>query len=296
MKSFYTLLIISLIGLTVGIVNIYYNDKPVEVSTNPIQELQLPFNSFIAGTGIVEADSKNINIGSLISSLVTKIYIKSGDRVKKGELLFELDNTEIKNQFPSLQAVIKLSKSKLQSALHQLKIIQEFKKVSPQMVTIKEMTAKEDDVKNAQMALRVAESDLKKITNELAFYKIYSPIDGVVLDSKLNVGTYFETNSQMLSIGSDKLNLIVSINEYDAYRFVPNSETIAYLRGHNKLKTEVKYLYTRPFVTPKTHLSGVSTERTDTRALEVVYSIPKDISFPLYVGQQLDVFIKSEVE
>ena len=296
MKSFYTLLLISFIGLGVGIVNIYYYDKPVEVMTNPIQELQLPFNSFIAATGIVEAESKNINVGSLISGVVTKVYIRSGDRVKKGELLFELDSSEIKNQLPLLQAEIKLAVSKLKSAFHQLKIIQGFKKISPQMVTTEKMTAKEDDVKNAQMTLKVVKSNLKKITNELVFYRVYSPINGVVLDSKLNVGTYFETNSQMLSIGSDRLNLRVSINEYDAYRFVPNSKTIAYLRGHNKLKTEVKYLYTRPIVTPKTHLSGVSTERTDTRVLEVLYTIPKELSFPLYVGQQLDVFIKSEVE
>jgi RND family efflux transporter MFP subunit len=296
MKSFYTLLLISFIGLGIGIVNIYTNDKPVEVSTNPIQELQLPFNSFIAATGIVEAESKNINVGSLISGLVTKVYVRSGDRVKKGELLFELDSSQIKNQLPSLQAEIKLATSKLQSALHQLKIIQEFKKVSSGMVTTEKIIAKEDAVKNAQMSLRVAKSNLKKITNELAFYRVYSPIDGVVLNSKLNIGTYFKTNSQMLSIGSDNLNLRVSINEYDAYRFKPNSKTIAYLRGHNKIKTEVKYLYTRPFVTPKTHMSGVSTERTDTRVLEVVYSIPKELSFPLYVGQQLDVFIKSEVK
>jgi len=293
MNSFYTLLIISLVGLGVGVVNIYYNDKPVVTSINPIQELRLPFNSFIAATGIVEADSKNINIGSLISGLVTKVYVKSGDKTKKGELLFELDSTKVKNQFPSLKAKIKLAKSKLQSAAHQLKIIQEFKKISPQMVTTEKEIAKEDDVKNAQMALIVAKSNLKKVKNELTFYKVYSPIDGVVLNSSISVGTYFVANSKMLTIGSSRLNLRVSINEYDTYRFQQNSKTIAYLRGHNNLKTEVKYLYTKPYMTQKTHLSGVSTERTDTRVLEVVYSLPKNISFPLYVGQQLDVFIKS---
>lgn len=296
MKSFYILLMISFIGLGIGIVNIYYNDKPVEVSTNPIKELQLPFSSFIAATGIVEANSKNINVGSLISGIVKKINVESGDKIKKGDLLFELDNNKIKNQLPSLQAEVQLATSKLQSASHQLKIMQTFKKVSPEMVTTEKMTAKKDEVKTAKMALEVAKSNLKKVKNELMFYKIYAPIDGVILNSKISVGTYFEVNSKILIIGSDKLSLRVSINEYDAYRFKQNSKTIAYLRGHKNLKTEVKYCYTRPYITPKTQLSGVSTEKTDTRVLEVVYSIPNDLDFPLYVGQQLDVFIKSEVQ
>jgi len=45
-------------------------------------------------------------------------------------------------------------------------------------------------------------------------------------------------------------------------------------------------------VVPKVLLTGDTTQRTDTRVLQVVYSFdPK--SLPLYIGQQMDVFIEA---
>src|SRR5215472_7779455 len=43
-------------------------------------------------------------------------------------------------------------------------------------------------------------------------------------------------------------------------------------------------------VLPKKSLTGDSTERVDTRVLQVIYRIEEN-SFPLFVGQQMDVFI-----
>ena len=43
---------------------------------------------------------------------------------------------------------------------------------------------------------------------------------------------------------------------------------------------------------PKKSLTGDSTERVDTRVLEVIYRV-KDQNASLYVGQQMDVYIKT---
>lgn len=45
-------------------------------------------------------------------------------------------------------------------------------------------------------------------------------------------------------------------------------------------------------VVPKRSLSGDSTERVDTRVLQVIYRVLDD-SVPLFVGQQMDVFIEA---
>jgi hypothetical protein len=44
-------------------------------------------------------------------------------------------------------------------------------------------------------------------------------------------------------------------------------------------------------VVPKRSLTGDSTERVDTRVLQVIYAISDD-KLPLFVGQQMDVFIE----
>jgi HlyD family secretion protein len=45
-----------------------------------------------------------------------------------------------------------------------------------------------------------------------------------------------------------------------------------------------------PFVLPKKSLTGDSTERVDTRVLQVIYRVERD-DLRLFVGQQMDVFI-----
>jgi hypothetical protein len=46
-------------------------------------------------------------------------------------------------------------------------------------------------------------------------------------------------------------------------------------------------------VIPKVSLTGSSTERVDTRVLQVIYSMKRPENPPLYVGQQVDVFIET---
>jgi len=47
-----------------------------------------------------------------------------------------------------------------------------------------------------------------------------------------------------------------------------------------------------PYVTPKTSLTGSSSERVDTRVLQVIYRFDRR-AIPAYVGQQVDVFIET---
>jgi hypothetical protein len=45
-------------------------------------------------------------------------------------------------------------------------------------------------------------------------------------------------------------------------------------------------------VIPKASLTGQSTERTDTRVLQVIYSFNR-AALPVYVGQQMDAYIEA---
>jgi hypothetical protein len=64
------------------------------------------------------------------------------------------------------------------------------------------------------------------------------------------------------------------------------------VRGNPEIKTILQYVRTDPDVIPKTLLTGDTTQRTDTRVLQVIYSFDP-ASLPLYVGQLMDVFIEA---
>jgi hypothetical protein len=70
-----------------------------------------------------------------------------------------------------------------------------------------------------------------------------------------------------------------------------DSPAVASLKGHSELKIPLKFVRIEPYVVPKRSLTGDSLERVDTRVLQIVYAFDRP-EFPVYVGQQVDVFIQ----
>jgi len=90
----------------------------------------------------------------------------------------------------------------------------------------------------------------------------------------------------------DLLYVRVNIDENDAWRFTPQTDAVASMRGNRDMKTALSFVRVEPYVTPKQSLTGASTERVDTRVLQVLYSF-RQSALPAYVGQQMDVFIET---
>jgi hypothetical protein len=88
-----------------------------------------------------------------------------------------------------------------------------------------------------------------------------------------------------------KLHLRVDIDESEIQRFKPGSRAHATLRGQPQHSFLLTYVRIDPLVMPKCSLTGEHLEQVDTRVLQVIYALePTD--WPIYVGQQLDVFIE----
>jgi hypothetical protein len=61
------------------------------------------------------------------------------------------------------------------------------------------------------------------------------------------------------------------------------------------MKTPLHFVCFEPYVVPKVSLTGDSTERVDTRVLQIIYSFDRG-NLPIYVGQQMDVYIDASLE
>lgn len=293
MRTFFILIFISIVGIGIALGTVYYGDLEKSGDNVALPSIKLPYKSFIAGTGVVEASSKNIYVGSPVSGVIKKVYVQGGEKIAKGELLFEIDDSAKSVKIPVLKAQIKASQARLQSAIHQLEIIKRMKKLSPHMLTNEKYTKTVDNFNEAKELFALSQEKLKALQKELKFYKIHAPINSLVLQSNVTQGSYFDTNSKALVLGSDKLNIKVNINEFDSWKFEPDSKAVAFIRGNPKQKIALKYQYTIPFVVPKKNLTGLSTEATDTRVLQVMYTVEKKPDFPLYIGEMLDVFVQT---
>ena len=88
------------------------------------------------------------------------------------------------------------------------------------------------------------------------------------------------------------LHVRVDIDEHDAWRVKGGSKATAFVRGNKALKTDLEFVRFEPYVVPKRSLTGESTERVDTRVLQVLYRFDRG-EMPVFVGQQMDVYIEA---
>jgi multidrug resistance efflux pump len=146
----------------------------------------------------------------------------------------------------------------------------------------------------AALALAAAEVELERL-------EVRAPIAGTVLQIDVRPGEYAESTARggLLVLGdTTRLHVRVDLDESDAWRFTPGAVARAFVRGNPKLATELAFVRVNPYVIPKRSLTGDSTERVDTRVLQVLYAFDS-AALPVFVGQQMDVYIEarsSEIE
>ena len=82
----------------------------------------------------------------------------------------------------------------------------------------------------------------------------------------------------------------MDVDERGLPRFRPAANAVAYPRGETSQQLRLRFVRLEPLAIPKKALTGDNTERVDTRVLQVIYAMDtKDR--PVFVGQQMDVFI-----
>ncbi len=151
------------------------------------------------------------------------------------------------------------------------------------------------DVAKSQVAEAQAAIDALQI--EIDRRTVKSPVTGKVLQKNVREGEFAQAgalSTPLMLVGTvNPLHVRVDVDEFEAWRVKPNMPAVAFARGNKDIRTDLKFVRFEPFIVPKRSLTGASTERVDTRVLQAIFSFdPKDL--PLYVGQQVDVYIKSE--
>lgn len=142
-----------------------------------------------------------------------------------------------------------------------------------------------------------AEARVKAAEVELERLVVRAPFDCTVLQLNARKGEFAQAgqlSTPLVLVGDvSVLHVRIDIDENDAWRLVPGARARAFVRGNSLLATDVEFVRVEPYVVPKRSLTGDSAERVDTRVLQVIYRFdPKSI--PVYVGQQMDVFIEAK--
>lgn len=295
MKSLWITLGIALAGIAIAAIVAFEGTSPVTLEGGAPAVPQVPFDSWVAGTGTIEARGGNISIGTPISGIVMEIHVEVGDRVEAGQPLFKIDDRDLEAEILTAKAQVEEAAAALLKPQHQLETKQRLHRQDATAISAQDLRDLEDQVALAKASLQLAKAKADELEKEIDYHTVRAPVAGSILQLKMRLGEYVEASGavpSLLILGSDDgLNIRVDVDEYDAWRVRPNARAMAYVRGHPEIRIPLEFEYTEPVVVPKSALQGASTERTDTRVLQILYSFTRG-SLPVYIGEQLDVYIE----
>lgn len=246
----------------------------------------------VAGSGIVEASTGTIAIGTPVTGLVDRMEVTWGQRVTKGAPLFRIDARDLLNRRAPLVAAIAQAQAGLPAVQRKFDAVSD-----PRMagyVTRNDLVQRQSDLAVVQSSVTSGRAQLHQLDAEVARRTVRAPVTGRVLKINIRPGEVAEATAAsgpvLLLGGDERLNVRVDIDEHDAWRVRGGVPGEAFVQGNRQLHTRLAFVRVEPFVQPKTSLTGAAAERTDTRVLQLIYSFdPK--ALPIYIGQQVDVVL-----
>jgi multidrug resistance efflux pump len=109
----YLLPTLAVLGVVFAIYTVKAGNKPVPVTPPVAEPSYAPFGSYVAGSGLVEASTENIAIGTHVAGVVTDVFVKVGDAAKAGDPLFKIDDRDLQAELTVRQAALLASKAEL---------------------------------------------------------------------------------------------------------------------------------------------------------------------------------------
>src|SRR5215472_788847 len=288
----FVLPVVALAALVFGVISIVQSQPRRELTTPPSPPPVSSYAQTVAAVGLVETSTENIAVGTEIAGVVTKVYVDVGNRVKAGDPLFSIDSRATLAELAIRRAAVQVADAALAEAKYQLELGQRL--TGQRVLSVEENKNRGFAAQKAEAQLAQARAQLRSTETDLERLTVRAPVDGQVLQVKVHLGEFAPTGAlptPLILLGSvDKLHVRVDVEEHEAWRVLPEARAAASVRGNANLKTPLTFVRFEPFVVPKKSLTGDSTERVDTRVLQVIYRI-EDQNVPLFVGQQMDVFI-----
>ncbi len=264
-----------------------------------------PFASTVAASGIIEAVNENVRVAPPLAGLVMNVFVTVGDQVDQGVPLFQLDDRDLQAQLLAREAAIAPARGRVgEQELHVEDLRVQYERLRS---VLDQRAVSEDELKRAWYALQVAKRGLVRAHAELkqavaqrdetvmliARLTVRAPRDGMVLQVNIRAGEFADPGADdpALLLGRTRqLQVRADVDEVNAPLVTPGNPGVAYIKGSTERAIPLTFDRIEPYIVPKKSLTGDNTERVDTRVLQIIYRFDPP-PFPVYAGQQVDVFI-----
>ena len=171
----------------------------------------------ITATGLISA-VKSVDVGSQISGTILKLYVDYNSTVTNGQIIAQIDPAVYKANVHQSQGNLDNAKAALELA--RVNETREKELLKDKLVSQSDYDQSIASLHQAEANFEISSAALENSLANLSYCTIYSPIDGVVISRKLDVGqtvaAAFST-PVLFTIANDltKMNIDASVSESD---------------------------------------------------------------------------------
>ena len=187
---------------------------PVTVVHPTLQEV----TDWDAYTGRVEA-SQTVEIRSRVSGYLDQIRFKDGERVRKGDLLFVIDQRSYLTDLKRAQAELDKTRTKLELAQNDLKRAERLRQ--SKAISDEEYDSRSKGLAESTATLHAAEAAVDMARLNLDFTQIRSPIDGRIGRELITVGNLVNSDQTLLTtiVSTDPMYVYLDADERSVLKY-----------------------------------------------------------------------------
>jgi len=269
-----TLLILA--GLIWGYGKLQANKEIIdqEASKTEVRIAKIPVTTVLVAEETIKNDleligtfeaRKELSIIAESQGRITRLNIKEGQYVRKGQAIASIDNTTMQSQLATAKATLQKAK----------KDVERFENL------LSKGAISQTQYEEVKLSMQNQESNLTSIEQQLKYASAKSPMSGIIKEIKLGEGSFATPGTEIATVVDiSQLNLIVKMDEKDVVK-VKNDQKV-------KIITEVY-----PDVTFIGKINQISVQADAVRKYGVEIQLKNTKANPLKAGMYGYVTIPS---
>lgn len=246
---------------------------------------------------------RNVELRSRLSGFLNKIYVDEGAYVKKGQVLFALNDEEYKADFAQAKAALNNAQAEVKKV--ELEIERTKKLVDKKIVSATESELLEVQLRAAKARVEESEAIVNQSRTKLSHTLIRAPFNGRIDRILLKEGSLLNEGALLTTISDlDKVNVYYNISESEYLELASGENS-----NNNSFKQEVKLILANGQLYPHSGMSELVESEFETNtgsiALRAKFNNPSGllkhgatgrIAVPIRTGELTFVHQKSVVE
>lgn len=204
-----------------------HKDQPTDIPTIDVAEVQI--DSIMLSKvypGALKANSTVDIVGRVNGYLVSQNY-KDGDKVQKGQVLFQIEPTQYRDAVTQAQAALETAKSQYDYASRNYQAMQ--KALQSDAVSQMEVIQAKSAMETAQASVSNAQAALQTAQTNLGYCTIRAPFTGMVTKSNYDVGAFINGAGAPVTLAT-----IYDNSQLDAEFFIEDQSYLkAFADGRN---------------------------------------------------------------